>query len=73
MICNLWGNLSLSKIIGGGTPHRCILLFCKIVYIISILWVGGGEGGEGEGVGVGDHGALFAKITLCHNRSTQIS
>ena len=27
-----WGNLSLSKIIGGGTPHRRILLFCKIVY-----------------------------------------
>ena len=35
MIC--WGNLSLSKIIGGvgGTPHRRILLFCKIVYLKS--------------------------------------
>ena len=35
IIC--WGNLSLSKIIdggGGGTPHRRILLFCKIVYKI---------------------------------------
>ena len=31
MIC--WGNLSLSKIIGGGaTPHRRIILFCKYVY-----------------------------------------
>ena len=35
IIC--WGNLSLSKIIGGGegTPHRRILLFCKIVYNIT--------------------------------------
>ena len=31
------GNLNLSKIIGGGTPHRRILLFCKIVYIFKVV------------------------------------
>ena len=38
IIC--WGNLSLSKITGGGgggTPYRRILLFCKIVYIL-VIW-----------------------------------
>ena len=33
------GLLSLSKIIGGGgggTPHRRILLFCKMVYYVHV-------------------------------------